>query len=198
MVVNSMEYVGVVSMPLSVVGIGIVLLLRGGGKRIKRVGVCIAVLGAILMALAADYIFTNPARDELERQRHLLFAGSSDEVQTVMIEPCEINDRSPLDLVRSQLKVANRADVTRIIDALHNAESFHPNHPIATWSCVLVLESNGKPVSVQITDTKTRDNGVLIYWWSGRNSGWVLGNYRCDSLGPILEDLAKSGRSRNE
>jgi hypothetical protein len=197
MVMNSMQYIGVVFMPLSVVAIGVVLLLKGGGKKIKRVGACIAIVGAILMAFAANYMFTYPARGELERQRHLLFSGSSDEVQAVIIEPCDINDRSSLELVRSQLKVTNPADVTRIIDALRNAKTFPPNHPIATWSCVLVLESNGKPVSVQITDTKTSDNGVLINWSSGRTSGWVLGNYRCDSLGPILEVLANSGRDRN-
>jgi hypothetical protein len=193
-----MEYVGVVGMPLSVVAIGVVLLLRGGGKKIKSVGAGIGVLGAALLALAVNYIFTYPARDELERQRHLLFSGSSEEVQAVTIEPCDINDRSPLDLVKAQVKVTNRADVSRIIDALRSAESFHPNHPIATWSCVLVLESNGKAVSVQITDTKTSDNGVLINWSSGRASGWELGNYRCDFLGPILEGLAKSGNDKNE
>jgi len=186
-----MDYLGLLCMPLSVFVVGVVLLLLRNRHGFKRLGIYLTFIGGVLTLVAGSYVLTYPTVKELEKKHHLLFSTAPGEVEAVMIEPSDGDNRSHLELVASPAKVTNRADVQRVVNALRSARRFSPNHPSAQWSCLLTIESNGDEVTVRVTDTKSDENGVLIYWSSSRTDGWVIGNYRCDELRAVLEDLAQ-------
>jgi hypothetical protein len=193
-----MHYIGIVFVPLSVLVAGILLLQHTNRPQLKRVGTCVALIGGALTFVAVWFTLTYPAPQRLDKGEYLLFSIPPDQVDAVVLEPKFDDGASNLDLVRSRITITAQNEVRRIINALHTAVRTSPNHPGTRWTCNLVIKSKEDSVSVEINDTASNDNGVLIYWWSGRGQGWVIGKYRCDDLGPILEHLSKAHNTQTE
>src|SRR4051794_4811590 len=192
-----MAYIDVILMPLSILCIGLVLILFRSVPTAKRFGTYIAIIGGALMMIAVWFSLTYPSPKELDKREHLLFSVAPSDVDAVILEPTYDDNRSNLNLVSSAVKLTARNDIQRVISAIHGAERTSPNHPVQRWSCLLTIQSKGESVSVRVENTKSTNNGVLIYWWSDRLDGWAIGNYRCDALGPILEKLAKASEHPN-
>jgi hypothetical protein len=189
-----MSYIGIVSMPLSVFVIGIALLLIRNQPRTRRIGVYLALIGGAITLVVISFALTYPSPEALDKAEYLLFTLPPAQVDEIVIEPADDESQSYVNLVTSPMKVKSTTDIQRLLSALRTAQLFWPNHPNARWSCLLTVRAKKESVTIQVSDTNSKENGVLIYWWSARTQGWIIAEYRCDELGPILEELTTDRR----
>ena len=181
----------IVILPFILIFLAIGFLLLPAKLRTKKLGLDCLIIGGVCGSILALYFVTTPSAEQLDKQKHLLFSSSSKNVKSIVIEPQHERDvPSETDLVNSAIVITDKGDIDRLLWVLRKAKPFGPNHPSAVWWCVLTIEDGQDRVVVEVVDTKSKENGLLLYLNSNRTQGWVLGTYRCDELGPVLERLA--------
>jgi hypothetical protein len=184
-----MMYYGLLSFPFVVLAIGAVLLLFPKRFRTRRLGISLTIIGGVVSLVITVWIFTFPTSERQAAQERLLFSMSSNQIQSIAIDPKYGDNEtySKNNLVRFSITLTDAEQIKQVIHAIHQARPFSPNHPGAQWSCLLTINSNDDSVSIEVDDTKSQENGVVVYLWSHRTQGWLVANYRCDPLGPVLE-----------
>jgi hypothetical protein len=120
-------------------------------------------------------------------------APASD-VEAIIIQPA--NGHYP-DLVAQPVRIQDSGQIAQIVSLIQSAPEYSPNHPSPTWECELALDFGDRVRHCTVGWTTPQSNGLIIRIWSGRGYGWVLGTYRQDSLGPVLEaGAAQQGQQR--
>ena len=119
-----------------------------------------------------------------------ILKAKPDEVLSIIISP-EGTKLTEFDLVKSAKTITDKHFISQICHALRQAEPWDPNHPIAIWNCVLTINRKDDSLTFIVTNAKN-NNGILIFIYSEGTSGWLLGSYRSDALGPILEGMVNS------
>jgi hypothetical protein len=188
-----MYYYSLFSISFLVLAVGVVLLLLRKRLHTGRLGFILTAIGGVVSLVMLCFALTYPTADQLESQERLLFSTGSNGINSIVIEPRrrEGDISSRLTLVQSAITVTDKKQIQRILAALHQAKLFVPNHPGMKWGCLLTIKAQDKAVTLDIDDTDSQGNGVLLYLWSNRDQGWSVANYRCDPLGPVLEELAR-------
>lgn len=156
------------------------------GDRSKR-AVCIFPVLVLVGLLILSPTF--PSQHAIVTKERLLFATSSDQIESISIKPAygASDPRAAVNVTKKSVAVSNATNKTQILHSLHGAKPCHPNHPGGGWQCLLTIESGSDSVTVLIHSTGGEQNGVLIYVHSHETYGWNLGTFRCDELGPAIE-----------
>jgi hypothetical protein len=107
------------------------------------------------------------------------------DVRAVVLEPVPRYSRSLVQGVRT---IRDSGQVQAIARLVRDAQPERPNHPGSQWTVILHLELPDREITGQVTSTYGQ--GVLFYHGLGPDGGIVLGTYRADELGPLLERIA--------
>jgi hypothetical protein len=157
----------------------------GNTLRCRIVGGRIAAIIAYSLLAALNLACSREARqDRINR----IVQCKSEDVQQVLLLPVE----SHVPLNTKPVTINDRATIDAICEALNRAFEFLPNHPSIKWEAKVELRSERKKVSFVVLHTEQEENGTIVSIMSHVTSGWNYGSFRCDSLGPILEKLAKT------
>jgi hypothetical protein len=116
-----------------------------------------------------------------------LVAANPADVRAIRLEPAQ--PPGPPSLVTSTVRVIERTSIAEVLTALRVSTEYAPDHPRGSWSVVLGIE-DAHGVAYAIVEQTARQ-GVLLDVWSGRTGGTLLGQLRCDALGPVLARLAR-------
>lgn len=93
-------------------------------------------------------------------------------------------------LAERPVSIESRDGIRSIVDALRSAWPYSPNHPDVDWGCILSIDYGDRTARGFVTSTS--NNGVLIRIRGGQGQrGPVLGSWRQDKLGPLLDRLAR-------
>jgi len=188
-----MAYYSILGIPLVIIGVGVALLLLRAKFRTARLGVACVIIGGVCGIVTGLYVLTAPGNEQLATQERLLFSANSTAIRSITIEPAHIGPaRANINLTQSKTVITDRKPIDVLMKALRVARRFGPDHPFAKWSCLLTIEDGLDSVVVQVDDTKSQKNGLILYLWSNRNQGWLIETYRCDDLGPVLEKLVSN------
>jgi hypothetical protein len=181
-------YYVLLSVPFIVLAIGAGSILIPRRFPARRLGIGFAIIGSVVSFVTIVWMLTYPTSERQTAQERLLFHTGCNEIRSVAVDP-KYNDAAHLkdNLVRSSITLTDAEQIRQVVQALHQAQPFSPNHPGANWSCLLTINSNNDSVLVEVDDTKSQENGVVVYLWSHRTQGWLVANYRCDPLGVALE-----------
>ncbi|MFO0912465.1 MAG: hypothetical protein U0795_05895 [Pirellulales bacterium] len=93
------------------------------------------------------------------------------------------------DLVPKPIEIQSPAEIATICQALNQAKELWPNHQSPVWNATLEIVRKSGSVTLDVHHTVQPDNGTIIRIFRG---GWNCGSFRSDSLGNVLEQLAKS------
>ncbi|PIQ27087.1 hypothetical protein COW36_14410 [bacterium (Candidatus Blackallbacteria) CG17_big_fil_post_rev_8_21_14_2_50_48_46] len=107
-----------------------------------------------------------------------------EKIQEIRIEPYTV-----LSLTDHTLVIRDKQQIAEIASALRQAPAIGLNHPEANWVAILRIIAD-REYGGQIEST--RNQGVVMLYASNVRGGWNYGSYRADSLGPLLEKLAKT------
>lgn len=119
--------------------------------------------------------------------REFLTALPPERITAIRLQPYAVSS-----LVSREVVISDRADVERVADQLRTARGTSLNHPSARWIAILRITTAAGDYGGQVESTTNQ--GVLVLYASGVQSGWNYGAVRQDSLGPILEDIvARAG-----
>lgn len=162
----------------------VVMLTKGVRKWYAYVS-----LAAVLLIVTLLISFTFPSSKELRLRERLLFSSSAQDMKTATVSPVYDDHRSPANLVQQPVVISDKEMIGRILDALKTSRSHSPNHPGDGWECLLSLHSEAGQVTVQVHNTHTQENGVIVTAWSGKRYGYVLGVFRCDALANVIESV---------
>ena len=94
-------------------------------------------------------------------------------------------------LVAWSKTIVDRNAISQIASLLDKAEDFSPNHPGGIWTECLVVKTAKGEYNLTVTQTSSVENGTLIRLWTQKGEGWVVGSYRSDLLGELLEKMLK-------
>jgi len=89
------------------------------------------------------------------------------------------------------VKITGQSDLKRILDALLTAERRSPNHPAGGWLCLLTIDDGFETVGATLHNTTDGENGLVVMVVG---NGWNLGQFRCNALAAVLEDIIDSKR----
>jgi hypothetical protein len=183
-------YHALLATPFVVLVVGTVLLLLPKRFCTRRIGLGLTAIGGALSLVTTAWLLTYPTSERQAAQERLLFSTNSSGIQSIALAP-RYDDGAPAqyNLVDRTMTLTGAEQVRQVVQALHQARPFSPNHPFATWACMLTISSNDDDVCVEVVETKSKENGVVVYLWSHGHQGWLVANYRCDPLGPVLEKL---------
>jgi hypothetical protein len=155
--------------------------------------IVVAVIGSlILLFLTGAFLSFHrflSARYEPNLISPVLTAIPAD-VSSIVISPIQTRP-SHSNLVSSPVTIKDPADILRVCKALQRAKPFNPIHPASSWECLLVLSKKNGNYKCVVDSTDSSRNGVLIFFHSNGEWGWSIGEYRSDSLGAVLESLAR-------
>ena len=153
----------------------------------KIAGLVMVIVGGLVFTLHAAWYYEKAANAPMLRD---IREGKAETVQAVVLLP-GAHSYYPR-LVSVPVRITGRKEIEEVVNLLHGAESFSPNHPSASWECELALDFGDRVRYCDVSWVNDSANGLLICVWSGRGSGWVIGEFREDRLKPVLERLAKS------
>ena len=151
--------------------------------------VFLRVAGFGLLVLCAGNLVGCDSKKGAEKVDRIIHA-KADDVQEIILRPYS---NRPFSLIGSQQTIKDRDDIQAFCKALNKATLIYPEHPAAEWSIVVELKTEKFDVSFAVRHTTQEANGTLIYIMSSAEDGWNYGEYRSDSLAPILERLAHRG-----
>lgn len=110
----------------------------------------------------------------------------SSQIQQVVLLPMETH----APLVENPLTINDRREIEAIAQALNDASKLFPNHPAIEWEVKVEMRTEKTKVSFVVMHTEDEKNGTFVSILSDTTSGWNYGDFRSDSLGPLLERLA--------
>jgi hypothetical protein len=108
----------------------------------------------------------------------------------VAIEVAPHPNETCASLVGVPRTIADRADISRLCQALREARSCSLNHPRSLWSAVLTLRKRTGAFACVVANT---DQGVLLRFLSNADRGWMFGVFASADLGGILKAIVKAG-----
>ena len=84
------------------------------------------------------------------------------------------------------MTITDKTFVGQFAATMVTAKTSRANHPQTNWQChVTVVDSGG---TSHCTVAQTLSQGVQVYVHTGESDGLVLGTYRCDGIGALLEE----------
>ena len=104
--------------------------------------------------------------------------------ESITIRPSDYSS-----LLEKPVTITNKNRIGKFASTIASARVTSLNHPHTNWRCcITVKDSEG---TSHCTVFETPSQGVLITVHTGQSDGWMLGTYRCDAMGPLLEQWAK-------
>ena len=99
-------------------------------------------------------------------------------------------------LVVENLIVSDSGLINRIWEVVSFNEEYSPEHPSPKWLCFLEINTkDGKKYTLIINELQDSrhlgDRGTLVRIWTHIDAGNIIGGFKCDELGTILESIAK-------
>ena len=143
------------------------------------------LLVALMVALPLG-CSENAKQDRIDRIAEVVQCNAKD-VQEVVLLPLE----SRVSLVERPIAIKDGAAIDAICKALNSASKFLPNHPSTKWEVKVEIRTRKTKVSFVVFHTEHDENGTVVSILSNVTWGWNYGDFRCDSLGPLLAKLAK-------
>jgi len=139
----------------------------------------------VVAIIAGLFVAFGIARRYYKRDVERILSSPAAEILSVTLTPSSPGRHLPT--IASSLVIDAPADIQQIASALHSVTPIMPNHPHGTWRCH--IEVRTKDGVSYATASNTSNQGWLLYIHSGRIDGWMLGKYRCEGLGAIIERL---------
>jgi hypothetical protein len=93
--------------------------------------------------------------------------------------------------------IIKKADkINNIWKVVNFDNSYSPGHPVAKWLCYFEIKrKNGDKYTLIVRRLRNSKNsgerGTLIEIWNHIDAGNIIGSFRCDEIGIILESIAK-------
>lgn len=166
---------------------------RSGADTLRR------TMGAILLVLGVVGVgwsfFGEQIKASTLAQVADIRRAQVDEVRAVEIQAYPADGATP-PLTSREVRITDRAVIEQIVQGLRTARPWDASGPKPQWTCLLVLEYPTR--KAYCTVTATSDNGVLVNIYSHGYQGTVLGEYRGDALGAILQAAASAGEGSPE
>jgi len=143
-------------------------------------------VGPVVLILAYFFYINNCA--DTRDKRTVLFKSKPYDIRSVAINAGRSSNKRPTkSLITEGQTVTDAKTVAEVMDALATAVEGNPPRGMETWIAVLHVTHARREVSVEVI---AFDGGaVWLYLKSGGDSGWNLGTYQCQPLGPVLEKL---------
>ncbi len=152
-------------------------------------GRIVTAVAYLLLVILMPACSEDAKRDMIDRIVHC----NSKDVQEIVLLPPE----SHVPLVTKPVTIKDRASIDAICQALNSASEFFPNHPSTKWEVIVEMPTQKTTVSFVVFHTQQENNGTVVSIMSHVTSGWNYGSFRSDSLGLILEQLAKGKGNTN-
>lgn len=148
---------------------------------IAGVGLIVVPIGLIL-----GYFFYINNCASTREIRAVLFEAKPYDIRSVTID-AEATSKTRTSLVAESVTSHDAKSITEVNDALATAVEGNPPKGVKDWVAMLRVTHAKREATVEVISYK--DYGVWLYLRTDGTSGWNLGTYQCNALGPVLERL---------
>jgi hypothetical protein len=99
-------------------------------------------------------------------------------------------------LVADNIAISDADIINSIWKVVSFNNNYDPGHPVSKWKCYFEINrKNGAKYTLVINRLKYSknlgDRGTLIRIWTHIDAGNIIGSFRCDELGTMLESIVK-------
>lgn len=156
------------------------------------VGLIVVPVGLIL-----GYFFWVNNSSDTRDMRAVLFASKPYDIRSVAITAGESSRKVPTpSLITEGLSISDASAIAEVMAVLATAVEGNPPKGPEDWIAMLHVTHAKREVPVEVV--RFSSQGAWLFLKSGGKSGWNLGTYRCEKLGPLMERLAGHGRKPGE
>ncbi|MBF0547620.1 MAG: hypothetical protein HQM08_24485 [Candidatus Riflebacteria bacterium] len=146
--------------------------------------------GILFFFILVSSIYSLRFSPDAKIARQFLREMPVEKIQEVVLEPYPVSS-----LIENNIQIKDRKRISEIAEAFRTLQPFSAEHPFANWVCFIRFKLADKDFGGQVELTNN-GQGVIFWYSSDVVGGWNYGCFRQDTIGPILEKIAREEKTK--